>query len=60
MFSQKHNVSETGSVSVLRWNEDCPFERRIQFPKRCVLEKILDDDKVQKPDSFKLNVELQK
>jgi hypothetical protein len=39
VFSQKHSVSETGSVSVFRQNED----GQIQFPKRCVFEKILDD-----------------
>jgi hypothetical protein len=36
--TRKHNVSETGFVSVLRWEEDTYSVRslRDQFLKRCV------------------------
>jgi hypothetical protein len=63
--NEKHNVSETGSVSVVRWGKTPtllgPLERahltwgrkQIQFPKRCVfhcyLGKIRTMDKVRKP-----------
>jgi hypothetical protein len=65
--TRKHNVSETGSVSVLRLGEG---RKHIRFPKRCVFKflKYRTMGKVQKPSNseyytpssepFRINFEL--